>query len=922
MKILYFISFFFYSFSYDRNGAVNYAYQYAQTPNHQCGINHEECTPCAYYGNEACGYAMHGGDSANFVSQCLVKGGGHPPLNDGGPCRGYPCGFEEVGCENLANCLIQKGWKSTCGYLQPPPSYIEAGDVLNYYSDRCGVYGAPFSVFITVGGNNPKITSHSSIRVDVSYYQLDNNKPYYQWLHYNDCSDGTFIFSNGICVSACPSGTFEFSLNRTCLTNCPLYYIVNNNKCIIKPFDINTTLDEFKDQIGRDINLYINSSKLINGSNFLSIISTSDKINPEEQLNNGISSFYFGNCTNVIKEYYHIPEGQNLIIVNIELKNGKIQQYQSNSKEEESFYLGKDTEIEIFDFSGKKLDVSVCKEDLKIMKYIGNVEELDIESSKKFSNLGINVFNPSDKFFNDLCHPYDNPDNKDITLIDRRIDFYQNVTFCQDGCTFTGINYTLQIANCLCNTSYLQGENNVIYDKKESEKVNFKSITKSFVENLFSFNIEVVKCYNLVIDPKILIQNYGFYSLFIMLLLQVVFHIIYLVKKLKSLKYFMLKFNGRNIINKKVSIFNKNNNKNNIKLNKNNYKNKFKVNFPPKNIKVKNQNIGKSPGTKIYFKYNVYNYKNNNDINLKDNAKNQENNNIKKINNSEEYSKDMLKGKLSKNLNKINISNIKFKSKFRNIRGKKKISLKNKNNLIQKKINKEAIIKLSRTDYDLQDIDYEEAIIFDKRSYLRMFWGFLLDSQIILGTFCTENHLDLFVIKLSFLVCTFQISFFLNALFYTDEYISDAYHNEGVLDFFSGLPKSIYSFVATLITTNLLRMLSNSKSELMQIIIERNSYKNYLNLIKIKLDKLRRKLIIYFILVHILELFFLYFVTAFCAVYRNSQKYWFFGCIESFGMDSLVALIICIMLALFRFISIKKRIKYFYVLANIISIFL
>ena len=44
-------------------------------------------------------------------------------------------------------------------------------------------------------------------------------------------------------------------------------------------------------------------------------------------------------------------------------------------------------------------------------------------------------------------------------------------------------------------------------------------------------------------------------------------------------------------------------------------------------------------------------------------------------------------------------------------------------------------------------------------------------------------------------------------------------------------------------------MLSNSKSELMQIIIERNSYKNYLNLIKIKLDKLRRKLQKYLILI-------------------------------------------------------------------------
>ena len=220
------------------------------------------------------------------------------------------------------------------------------------------------------------------------------------------------------------------------------------------------------------------------------------------------------------------------------------------------------------------------------------------------------------------------------------------------------------------------------------------------------------------------------------------------------------------------------------------------------------------------------------------------------------------------------------------------------------------------------DADMVEWIIYDKRNCIKIYWGFLVNSQIILSTFFTDNHLDLFIIKLSFFIFTFQITFFLNAFFYTDDYISDAYHNDGILDFFSGLPKSIYSFVATLITTNLLRMLSNSKGELIEVITKRRIYKDYLHLIKIKLDKLRRKLIIYFILVYILELFFLYFVTAFCAVYRNSQKFWFFGCLESFGMDSLVALIICIFLALFRFISIKKHIKCFYVLANIISTFL
>ena len=255
---------------------------------------------------------------------------------------------------------------------------------------------------------------------------------------------------------------------------------------------------------------------------------------------------------------------------------------------------------------------------------------------------------------------------------------------------------------------------------------------------------------------------------------------------------------------------------------------------------------------------------------------------------------------------------------------------KNNNNLHHNiiKINKEDIAhmknskELLKAIYDLQDMDYEEAILYDKRGYLKMYLGFLLDSQIILGTFCTDNHLDLFIIKLSFLICTFQISFFLNALFYSDEYISNAYHNDGVLDFFAGLPKSIYSLVATLFTTTLLRMLSNSKSELMNLIKGKRKNNNYALLIHLKLIKLGKKLVFYFILVYIFSLFFLYYVTAFCAVYPNSQKYWFYGCLESFGIDSLYSFGACIFLAFFRYISIKKHIKCFFILANIISNFL
>ena len=114
-------------------------------------------------------------------------------------------------------------------------------------------------------------------------------------------------------------------------------------------------------------------------------------------------------------------------------------------------------------------------------------------------------------------------------------------------------------------------------------------------------------------------------------------------------------------------------------------------------------------------------------------------------------------------------------------------------------------------------------------------------------------------------------------------------------------------------------MLSNSKSELMKVIKDKEKYKNYARIINVKLNKLRKKLIIYYILVFLLGSFFLYYVTAFCAVYRYSQKYWFIGCLESFGMDTLVSIIVCIFIALFRYISIKKQIKFFYILANIIG---
>ena len=138
-----------------------------------------------------------------------------------------------------------------------------------------------------------------------------------------------------------------------------------------------------------------------------------------------MSSFDLGNCTNVLKEHYGIEKEENLIILNMETKIEKNES--ENNNNDESFKSGRTTQIEIFDKAGNQLDLSICNEKIKIYQCIDDMEELDLESAKDFSNQGIGIYNPEHDFFNDLCYQYNSTDGKDITINDRKNIIYKNI---------------------------------------------------------------------------------------------------------------------------------------------------------------------------------------------------------------------------------------------------------------------------------------------------------------------------------------------------------------------------------------------------------------------------------------------------------------------------------------------------------------
>ena len=358
-----------------------------------------------------------------------------------------------------------------------------------------------------------------------------------------------FLTSDGNCVLVCPNNTYKFEPNKTCLNICPSDFEINyeQNKCIKKIEQI--TSSEFKTQIMKNISAFIdttNSSNVINGSDFIAVIIPSDKMDPKEQLKKGISAIDLGNCTNVIKEYYNISQNESLYVLNIESK--KNETAKKETKNDNTFNLGKDIQLEIYDKSGRKLDLSLCKQDIKVMKYIGDVTELDIQSAKSLASQGIDVFNADDKFFNDICQNFNNTYGKDIVISDRRANIYQNAQFCQNGCFYTGMNYELMTANCICDSSLLQSSsvnNTNIGDKiNKEESDTFKALTKSFIANLLDFNSEVFKCYNLVFNSQILHDNIGFYCMLFLFVLQIIFLIAFLIKRLNPIKISLLIFHN------------------------------------------------------------------------------------------------------------------------------------------------------------------------------------------------------------------------------------------------------------------------------------------------------------------------------------------------------------------------------------------
>ena len=327
---------------------------------------------------------------------------------------------------------------------------------------------------------------------------------YYSFKEKNETCSENFFYRNILtneCLYSCSS---EDLLNKICKIN-----IVTNS-------NINEITNDIRNLIQNE-NITSDTNIIIEGLNSIYQIITNEKMSENENTN--ISIIDLGECGQKLLEVYELDY---LLILKIDTK------------------LNDNTTVilnyEVYDSEGnEKLNLSLCH-NMKITTYSTYYpSEESISKINQLSDLGYDLYDPNDDFYQDLCSPFTSDDYTDILLSDRKKDFYENISLCEDDCTYKSYNLETKRVRCECSV-------------KEEIKLEEGERENNILENFFdgsSFsNIKLIKCFKFVFSSIGQKNNIGSIMFLIILLCLIICCIIYGINQEKYIIRNITKINN------------------------------------------------------------------------------------------------------------------------------------------------------------------------------------------------------------------------------------------------------------------------------------------------------------------------------------------------------------------------------------------
>ena len=212
-------------------------------------------------------------------------------------------------------------------------------------------------------------------------------------------------------------------------------------------------------------------------------------------------------------------------------------------------------------------------------------------------------------------------------------------------------------------------------------------------------------------------------------------------------------------------------------------------------------------------------------------------------------------------------------------------------------------------DNELNSLIYKKAIKLDKRTYFQYYFSLLkVGNLLVFSFYINNNDYNVQIIKMFLFFFFFSLHLTINALFFNDANIHQIYLDEGSYNFLYQIPQVIYSSLISAIITIIIKYLSLSEKNIVEMKKTKKAKK--LKMKEKKLIKtLKVKFALFFIFAFILLLLFSYYITCFCGIYINTQIHLIKDSLISFGLSLIYPFGLCLIPGIFRIPSLRDKKK-------------
>ena len=334
------------------------------------------------------------------------------------------------------------------------------------------------------------------------------------------------------------------------------------------------------------------------------------------------------------------------------------------------------------------------------------------------------------------------------------------------------------------------------------------------------------------------------------------------------------------------------NNESNVKLKdsfssqkKLNIKNKSNILTPKINLTQKNETLNNSQNCEI----NIY----------RKNTKRSEeekNNNINNISYEKNNIDNQHKEKYETNIKKSENNYIQSKS----------ILISKASNKIDNQ-DKDLIHpyeKMDYDEYDLDGLDYDEALIYDKRTFCQLFCKQLKERQLIANTFCVTDKLKPFSIKVILLIFNLSCYLVVNGFLFNEEYVMKILRRKSKNFYYflvDSVTRIVYSSIIGVVINIIVGLLFRADKQLRKVQSKYEGNKILLHGEIVKIYKSTKNLYIIFSILNVfIMLVFIFYLFCFCGVYRNCQADWFEGCFIVIFLMQILPVFLSLLLAVLR----------------------